>query len=89
GHIEDIKDIDTGMCDLFGAGHGTSTYEFTSSNGHQQLCRKLRDEGEKDHAILDLDLNKSFNRSSQGKYLNFHPIRESGATEEHHSATNF
>jgi len=61
------------MYDLFRAGHGTSTrtstFEFATGDGHQQLRRELRDEGEKDYATLDLALNESINGSSQGKYL--------------------
>ncbi|KAH5707481.1 hypothetical protein HBI81_250790 [Parastagonospora nodorum] len=71
------------MYDLFGAGHGTSTFEFATGDGHQQLRRELRDEGEKDHATLNLALNESINGSSR----DFHPIGESDETKEHHSAT--
>ncbi|KNG46628.1 hypothetical protein TW65_06675 [Stemphylium lycopersici] len=85
GHIEDVEDMDSGMCDLFGAGHGKSIHEFASGDGHHQLRLELRDEGEKDHATTDLALEELFDRSSR----DFHPIGESGATEEHRSATNF
>jgi hypothetical protein len=57
------------MYDLFGAGHRTSTFEFATGDGHQQLRRELRDDGEKDHATLDLALNESINGSIRGKYL--------------------
>lgn len=69
GHIEDVEDMDSGMCDLFGAGHGKSIHEFASGDGHHQLRPELRDEGEKDHSTIDLALNELFDRSSRGKYL--------------------
>ena len=87
------------MYDLFGAGYGISTFEFATGDGHQQLRRELRDEGEKDYVILDLALNESFIGSSWGKYLSrlwwwfywwridFYLIGESDETKDHYSAT--
>ncbi|EFQ96072.1 hypothetical protein PTT_03333 [Pyrenophora teres f. teres 0-1] len=85
GHIQDFKDIDLEMYDLFGAGHRTSIYEFASSDGHYQLRYKLCNEGEKDYTTLDLALNKLFDRSSRDFYL----IGESGVTKEYYRTTNF
>ncbi|KAG9186466.1 hypothetical protein G6011_09574 [Alternaria panax] len=83
GRVEDVEHLDSGMYDLFGAGHGTCTFEFTTGDSNHQFRHEVCDEGEKDHATLDLALNKSFNES------NFHPIGESDATRDHHSATTF
>jgi hypothetical protein len=58
GRVEDVEHIDSGMYDLFGAGHGKSTFEFATGDGHQQLRRELRDEGESDETKDDHSATK-------------------------------
>jgi hypothetical protein len=69
GHVEDDEDIDSGTYDLFGAGHGTGTLESATGDSNHQFRGKPCDEGEKDHATLDLALNESSNGGNPGKFL--------------------
>jgi hypothetical protein len=73
GHIHNVEEMDSAMCDLFRAGHGTSTYDLPSGDDHYQLGRELLDEEGTDHitcvATSNSATNGSLHGSSRGKCL--------------------
>jgi hypothetical protein len=73
GHIADDEPIDSAMCGLFGADHGTNMYDLASGNSHYQFGFKLLDEGGIDHVTSvttsESSTNGSFDRGNRGRCL--------------------
>jgi hypothetical protein len=71
-HIKDAEEMDSTMCDLFGASHGTRMYGPASGDGHYQFGGELLDEERMDHATRvatsDSATNRSLDGSSRGQY---------------------
>jgi hypothetical protein len=76
GHIADVEPIDSAMCGLFGADHGTNMYDLASGNSHYQLGFELLDEGGIAHVTSvtsvttsESSTNGSFDRGNRGRCL--------------------
>ncbi|KAF2846469.1 hypothetical protein T440DRAFT_230885 [Plenodomus tracheiphilus IPT5] len=80
-----VKEIDSAICDLLGAGHGKSMYDIASGDRHYQFGCELLDEGGIGYATRvatsDSATNGLLHRSSQ----DFHLI---DTVEEHDSAAH-
>ncbi|KAF2850641.1 hypothetical protein T440DRAFT_80632 [Plenodomus tracheiphilus IPT5] len=67
-----VKEMDSAICDLLGAGHGKSMYDIASGDRHYQFGCELLDEGGMGYATRvatsDSATNGLLDRSSQGKY---------------------
>ncbi|KAF1362263.1 hypothetical protein EJ07DRAFT_153815 [Lizonia empirigonia] len=65
GRIEDVE-MDSTMCDLFGASHRTSMYDLASGDDHYQFGGELLDEERMDHATRVATPDSATNRSLYG-----------------------